>query len=80
MVTRLPKKQALTLTEMAANRLRELMSAKIDAQKELYGIKVGVRRRGCNGYSYVMNYCQDESEVDKLDEVVEEKDVRVIVD
>ena len=38
-----------------------------------------MRRRGCNGYSYVMNYSK-ESEVGKLDEVVEEKGVRVIVD
>ena len=80
MVSRLPKKQALTLTEMAGNRIKELMSARIEAQQSLYGIKVGVRRRGCNGYSYVMNYCEDQAEVDKLDEVVEERDVRVIVD
>ena len=38
-----------------------------------------MRRRGCNGYSYVMNYAE-KKEVGKLDELVEEKDVRVIVD
>ena len=38
-----------------------------------------MRRRGCNGYSYVINYSK-EGEVGKLDEVVEEKGVRVIVD
>ena len=77
MTARIPRKQALTLTEMAADRIRSLVAPKMDS---IYGIKIGVRRRGCNGYSYVMNYCNDQTEVSKLDEVVEEKDVRVIVD
>lgn len=45
----------------------------------VFGVKVAVRRRGCNGYSYVMNYTKP-NEVGKLDEVVEEKGVRVVVD
>lgn len=73
-----PAKAALSITDAAAHRIKTLMSKRNN--EHLYGVKLGVRRRGCNGYSYVMNYCQTPEEVAKLDEVVEEKDVRVVVD
>ena len=44
------------------------------------GVRVGVRRRGCNGYSYVMKYAEEGENISRLDEVVEAKDVKVIVD
>lgn len=75
-----PAKAALSITDSAASRIKELMARKGAAASSLYGVKLGVRRRGCNGYSYIMNYCQSQDEVQKLDEVVEEKDVRVVVD
>jgi len=67
----------LSITDDAASRIKELLKQRED---QIYGVKLGVRRRGCNGYSYVMNYQEDAGETNKLDEVVEEKDVRVIVD
>ena len=47
--------------------------------QNIFGVRIGVRRRGCNGYSYVMTSAE-QKEVGKLDELIEEKDVRVIVE
>ena len=47
--------------------------------QNIFGVRIGVRRRGCNGYSYVMTYAE-QKEVGKLDELIEERDVRVIVE
>jgi iron-sulfur cluster assembly protein len=35
-------------------------------------VKIGIKRRGCNGLSYTMNYTQ---EINKFDEVVEENGI-----
>lgn len=45
----------------------------------MYGVKIDVKRRGCNGYSYVMDYVKKE-DINKMDEVVEDKGVKVVID
>eukprot|EP00388_Colpodella_angusta_P007410 GDKJ01020983.1.p1 GENE.GDKJ01020983.1~~GDKJ01020983.1.p1 ORF type:complete len:156 (+),score=21.81 GDKJ01020983.1:38-505(+) len=72
------KKQIFSLTQAAADRVQFLMSQKENA-KEIVGVKVGLKKKGCNGLSYTMNYIGND-EIGKLDEVVEDKGVKVIVD
>eukprot|EP00658_Telonema_sp_P-2_P081325 TRINITY_DN8306_c0_g1_i1.p1 TRINITY_DN8306_c0_g1~~TRINITY_DN8306_c0_g1_i1.p1 ORF type:complete len:122 (+),score=32.43 TRINITY_DN8306_c0_g1_i1:217-582(+) len=69
-------KAAMTLTETAAKRVGELLST---AKPPAEGIKVGVRRRGCNGLAYTMDYVRA-GERKKFDEMVESHGVKVFVD
>ncbi len=67
-------KQIITLSENAANRIKEIMSK---AEKDSLGVRVGVKSGGCAGMSYVMEYAK---EINPSDEVIEDKGVKVFVD
>jgi len=62
--TPLVRKQAMELTENAALRLANLLTAK----NKPY-LKIGVRTRGCNGMTYTLNYA-DLGDKGKFDELV----------
>jgi iron-sulfur cluster assembly protein len=47
------------VTARAADRIKELLSG--ENAKGAVGIRLGVRRRGCNGLSYTLNYAYDEA-------------------
>jgi iron-sulfur cluster assembly protein len=72
MVRARPK--VLTLTDAAANRVRAIVAR---SDKPVAGLRVGVKKGGCAGMEYTMEYA---AEVRPLDEVVEEKGVRILVE
>jgi iron-sulfur cluster assembly protein len=71
---RRPRPQVVTLTEAAAERVREIMAK---ADKPYAGLRVGVKNGGCAGQEYVLNYAEA---ADPLDEVVEDRGVTIFVE
>ena len=67
-------KQIITLSENAANRIKEIMSK---AEKDSLGVRVGVKSGGCAGMSYVMEYAK---KINPSDEIIEDKGVKVFID
>lgn len=71
-MARRPRPKLVTLTDAAAARVRGIL----DERGEGY-LRVGVKNGGCAGMEYMMDYV---SEISPLDEVVEDKDVQIVVD
>ncbi len=67
----IPGKQAVTLTPAAAAQIRKLMER--DGVK---GLRIGVKKGGCAGMEYTMEYV---SEPDPNDEIVEQDGARVMI-
>jgi iron-sulfur cluster assembly protein len=64
----------MTLTPAAADRVRKLMASK---GPSVAGLKIGVKKGGCAGMEYTMDWVEA---VSKFDEVIEQDGARVIVD
>jgi iron-sulfur cluster assembly protein len=64
---------AISLTEPAAARVRNYLENRGSG----IGLRVGVRKTGCNGFAYVINYAD---EIEDADVVFEEHGVKVVVD
>ena len=67
-------RQAMTLTDAAADRIRALLAQR---GRPAVGIRVGVRSRGCSGLTYTLEYADEKG---KLDELVQDKGVTVLID
>lgn len=67
----IPGKSPVTLTPRAVKQITRLM-----ARDQAYGLKLGVKKGGCAGMEYTMDYV---SEVNPLDEVVEQDGARVMI-
>jgi iron-sulfur cluster assembly protein len=67
----IPGKQAVSMTDAAAAQIAKLMQS--DGHQ---GLRIGVKKGGCAGMEYTMDYVDD---VDPLDEVVEQDTARVMI-
>jgi iron-sulfur cluster assembly protein len=64
----------MRLTDRAADRIRDIISR---SDTPIAGLRVGVKKGGCAGMEYTMEYA---AAAEKGDEVIDDKGVRVLVD
>jgi len=64
---------AISLTKSAAQRVKSYL----EKRGRGVGLRIGVRRTGCSGWAYLIDYAD---EIDSNDVVFEEGDVKVVVD
>jgi iron-sulfur cluster assembly protein len=67
----IPGKAAVTLTAPAAAQIARLM-----AKDNAAGLRIGVKKGGCAGMEYTMDYV---AEANPLDEIVEQDGARVLI-
>ncbi|SEM88685.1 iron-sulfur cluster assembly protein [Gemmobacter aquatilis] len=67
----IPGKQAVSLTPSAAKQIARLME-----KQGASGLRIGIKKGGCAGMEYTMDYVSD---VNPLDEAVEQDGARVLI-
>lgn len=66
--------KVMSLTDRAAERLSEIIAA---SDQPVAGVRVGLKKGGCAGMEYTMDYA---AEIGPSDDVVEEKGVKLLVE
>ena len=67
------KKPLLTLTDAAANRVKDLMSK---ADSEVIGLRIGIKTAGCSGMKYNVEYAK---EIKPFEEKIISKDITIVL-
>lgn len=62
----------ITLTQSAVKRVDDMVAKRADS----IGLRIGVVKSGCSGYSYALDYADD---VAAEDQVIEQDNVKVVV-
>lgn len=73
MTSQRPRPKVMTLTDAAAKRVSEIMAQK----PNVVGLRLGVKKGGCAGMEYTMNWAEQQ---DRFDEVVEDKGVKILIE
>ena len=67
----IPGKQAVSITPAAARQIAKLMG-----KQGHQGLRIGVKKGGCAGMEYTMDYV---AAIDPMDEVIEQDGARVMI-
>lgn len=71
---RRPRPKVVTLTDAAAERVKDLMAS---ADRPVAGLRVGIKNGGCAGQEYTFAFADAP---EPLDEIVEDKGATVIIE
>jgi iron-sulfur cluster assembly protein len=69
-----PRPAVMTMTDRAAARVKAIMASK---GADVLGLKVGIKKGGCAGMEYTMEWA---TSVGRLDDIVEKDGAKVIID
>ena len=69
----IPTRAALTLTPNAVEKVKQLVLGR----PQSLGLQIGVKKRGCNGLSYTLDYAMEKP---KFSEEVEQDGVKIFID